>query len=242
MMKILNRDAIKYIAMFTMLLSHIAHVFLTPGTVLYEVFEDVGIFSAPVLCYFLVEGFDYTSSKVKYGRRLLVFAVLSQIPYGLAFQYESLSIIYTLFCCFLILVNMELIAVPVYRMIVCVLLIIATAVGDWALVAPVCTILFYYAKNSRLKTAFAFGAAYAMFLPFQIQKYMYEVPGNWTLYAVKHGLLSGVGILAAGVTVLVFYNGKRAEKGQNFSKWFFYIFYPVHLTVLYLIKVYITNS
>lgn len=30
-MKILNRDLIKYIAMFTMLLNHIAHVFLTSG-------------------------------------------------------------------------------------------------------------------------------------------------------------------------------------------------------------------
>ncbi len=50
-----NRDVIKYIAMVTMLLNHIAHVFLTRGTVLHEVFEDVGYFTAPVMCYFLVE-------------------------------------------------------------------------------------------------------------------------------------------------------------------------------------------
>ena len=42
----MNRDTIKYIAIFTMLLNHIANVFLTPGTLLFEVFVDVGYFTA----------------------------------------------------------------------------------------------------------------------------------------------------------------------------------------------------
>lgn len=240
-LKVLNRDAIKYIAMFTMLLNHIADMFLTSGTVLYEVLEDIGYFTAPVMCYFLVEGFDYTSSRVKYGQRLIVFAALSQIPYQLAFQDDTLNMIYTLLCCFLILVALELSFNPVYKVAVCALLTIASVVGDWALVAPICTILLYYSKNSRIKTALAYGATYAVFVTFNIQKYMYDVPGDWTLYAVKHGLLSGVGILAAAVVILVFYNGNRAKHAQNFSKWFFYLFYPAHLLVLYFVMVYITN-
>ncbi|MDE7258355.1 MAG: conjugal transfer protein TraX, partial [Lachnospiraceae bacterium] len=35
--------------------------------------------------------------------------------------------------------------------------------------------------------------------------------------------------------VLVLYNGRRAEKARNFSKWFFYLFYPAHLLILALI-------
>lgn len=34
-MQILNRDIIKYIAMFTMLLNHIANIFLEPGTLIF---------------------------------------------------------------------------------------------------------------------------------------------------------------------------------------------------------------
>ena len=52
--KVLNRDVIKYIAMFTMLMNHIANIFLTPGSLLFEILVDVGYFTAPVMCYFLV--------------------------------------------------------------------------------------------------------------------------------------------------------------------------------------------
>lgn len=50
-LQILNRDVIKYIAMLTMLLNHIGHMFLTGGTPLYEILEDIGFFTAPVMCF-----------------------------------------------------------------------------------------------------------------------------------------------------------------------------------------------
>ena len=52
----MNRDTIKYIAMITMLLNHVSFIFLEPGTVLAEILTAVGYFTAPVMCYFLVEG------------------------------------------------------------------------------------------------------------------------------------------------------------------------------------------
>ena len=55
--KILNRDQIKLLAVVTMTLNHFAHVFLTPGTVLCEVFQDIGYFTAMTMCFFLVEGY-----------------------------------------------------------------------------------------------------------------------------------------------------------------------------------------
>ena len=59
----LSRDTIKYIAMSTMLLNHIATVFMEPGTIPAELFLNLGYFTAPVMCYFLVEGYGYTSHK-----------------------------------------------------------------------------------------------------------------------------------------------------------------------------------
>ena len=64
----LSRDAIKYIAMFTMLLNHIAQIFMMPG-LLQEALIDIGYFTAPVMCWFLVEGYGYTRSKATPARK-----------------------------------------------------------------------------------------------------------------------------------------------------------------------------
>ena len=108
----LSRDAIKYIAMFTMLLNHIAQIFMTPG-LLQEALIDIGYFTAPVMCWFLVEGYGYTRSKKRYALRLAAFAALSELPFCLAFtwdgvlSYYGMNMIFTLLICFLILLAEE---------------------------------------------------------------------------------------------------------------------------------------
>ena len=85
----LTRDAIKMIAMLTMFFNHFSHVFLTAGTYPAEFLKGIGYFTAPVMCYFLVEGFYKTSSRRAYAKRLFVFALVSQVPYFLAFNREA---------------------------------------------------------------------------------------------------------------------------------------------------------
>lgn len=138
----MNRDQIKYAAMFTMLLNHIANIFLEPGTFLFEVMVDVGYFTAITMCYFLVEGYGYTRSKEKYGKRLLLFALISEIPFCLAFTEEgtisfvNMNMLFTLFLCFLILYAMEKIPSGTRR-ILCILgLVFASAYSDWPFLPP----------------------------------------------------------------------------------------------------------
>lgn len=234
-----NRDVIKYIAMFTMLLNHISHMFLPTGSVLGFLFEYIGYFTAPTMCYFLVEGYAYTRSKKNYGLRLLIFAVISQIPFMLAFQFGNLNMIYTLLCCFLILVVMEKVQNPFLRTALSICLTLATVVGDWALMAPVFTILFRNSKGEWRGLISGYIVGYAFFAFMMIQTYRmgfgYAMPE-----AVALGLLSGTGIVVSAVVLLFFYNGQRADRGRTFSKWFFYFFYPGHLLLLYLIKMFMT--
>ncbi len=190
-LQILNRDVIKYIAMLTMLLNHIGHMFLTGGTPLYEILEDIGFFTAPVMCFFMVEGYTYTRSRIGYGLRLLLFAVISQIPFELAFGQRGLNMIYTLFCCFLILVVMERVNNPVLQGGCVLFLILATVNGDWPIVAPLLTFLLCRNAGDRRKQAVSFGVVYLLFAVLNTQNYMFGQQGEWTAYTVVHAALSG---------------------------------------------------
>ena len=107
--KLLNKDIIKYFAMLTMLLNHIATIFLRSGTLVCQSFLAIGYFTAIVMIYFLVEGYYYTHSRKKYLSRLFVFAIISEIPYCLAFtkgrviEFYGLNMLFTLCLCFLLI-------------------------------------------------------------------------------------------------------------------------------------------
>ena len=165
----MNRDAIKYIAMLTMLINHIANVFLPAGMWYTNLCLYIGYFTAVTMCYFLVEGYGYTRSKRKYAGRLLGFAVLAQLPYQLAFPengiagFVQFNMLFTLLLCFLVLLAQERIHDRVLRGAAIVLLICASLFCDWALLAPVFTLLFIWARDSRPRKQIAFAAAAVLY-------------------------------------------------------------------------------
>lgn len=230
--RVLNRDVIKYIAMIAMLLNHIANIFLVPGTLWYEVLVDIGYFTAITMCYFLVEGFRYTHSRKQYALRLFGFGVVSQVPFSMAFaqngilEFQDFNMMFTLFLCLCILLCIETIRNRFLRGVLIVLLIFGSLFCDWALLAPVFTLLFAWAGGNRTRQKAAFGAAAL-------------------LYGGMAGLGSGqvweavgcaVPILVSAFVILYLYNGRRAARGRTFYKWFFYAFYPAHLLVLGLLR------
>lgn len=81
----MNRDTIKMLAMATMLVNHIANVFMPAVAPLTNLCLYIGYFTAVTMCYFLVEGYGYTHSKTQYAGRLFGFAVLAAaaLPAGL---------------------------------------------------------------------------------------------------------------------------------------------------------------
>ena len=75
----MSRDSIKMVAMLTMLINHIANVFLPAGQPLTNLCLCIGYFTAVTMCFFLVEGYGCTRSKRRYAGRLLGFAVLAAL-------------------------------------------------------------------------------------------------------------------------------------------------------------------
>lgn len=237
----INRDMIKMIAMVTMTLNHIAAVFLETGTPLYEILTDIGYFTAITMCYFLVEGYSYTRSRKKYAGRLLLFAMISQLPYNLAFSehgitdFPNLNMMFTLFFCFWIIYAKKEVTQEKTRRNIIVISVLATVFCDWPVYAAVFTLLFLRAEDSQKQKQGAFIAAMISFgiINFfdKVGAYSFQ---NTVLMAF--GAMTGIGL--SGICLLSFYNGKKAAKGSAFLKWFFYLYYPAHLLVLGLIRYY----
>ena len=228
----LNRDIIKCIGMLTMLLNHIAHALLTEGTLVYDICIGVGYFTAITMCYFLVEGYEYTRSKKKYALRLLVFGLLSQVPFTLLFQVPSLNMLFSLLICFGMLCILDKFEGRWYRELLVVLLFLVSAFSDWPLMAPAFTLLFRWSNKNRIKLLISYGISIAIFC-------FLNGPGHLVTEsigrAVLHTALEALALVASALVILFFYNGKKATVAPKFFKWFFYLFYPVHLTVLYVL-------
>lgn len=240
--KFLTRDAIKYIAMLTMLLNHVGNIFLKTNTLLCELFIAVGYFTAITMIYFLVEGYGYTHSREKYLSRLLIFGLISEIPYCLAFtengviSYTGLNMMFTLALCFSLIWIFDICKNKFVKIFAALLSIILSLLCSWAILAPIYTLLFIWAKNSYKKTKIAFLISIIIF---GLMSFIGGISNFTFSRNILYAVLSMLGMFLAYICIVYFYNGKRVEKYREFSKWFFYWFYPVHLLILGLIRVWV---
>ena len=206
----LNSFQLKCIAMITMLIDHIGAI-LFPGQYL---FRMIGRLSFPIFCFLLVEGFYHTRNVEKYMIRLGCFAIISEIPHDLAFQNELLefehqNIFFTLLLG-LVLMNAIQKTNKTGTRAVYVLMAMwaANTFGLSYDARGILLIMIFYFLRDRVSVKLILGAAWN-FLWTQIQWY---------------------GAFASGLILL--YNGK---KGRS-MKYLFYVFYPVHLLILYFVS------
>jgi len=224
-----SRSTLKYLAAFAMLLDHIAHLFLPELSPLYFCFRFIGRLTAPIMCFFLAEGYYYTRSKSGYQLRLMLFALLSQFPYIFAFSHGKkwtdigFSMIFTLLCSFLLLLTYDTVKSFRTKIALTALLLFASSLSDWSVIAPFWVLFFWkYRGDMRKKiTAFCIVAA-----AFPVMDMVFLIANGYPWYRE----LWQFGVFTA-VPLLISYHGAKGKSGM-FHKWFFYVFYPLHLLVL----------
>ena len=94
----LNGNVLKLIAVITMLIDHIGAGIIYPAyneellpggvfydniQIIYRIIRSIGRTAFPLFCFLLVEGFVHTKSRLRYALSLLVFAIISEVPYDL---------------------------------------------------------------------------------------------------------------------------------------------------------------
>lgn len=251
----LSSDILKMIALITMLVDHIgaalvlrALSFVSTDSyeawyIFYRILRAVGRTSFPIYAFLLVEGFFYTHSKKKYLRRLALFALLSEIPYDMAFHgsifYGSdQNVFLTLVLGFLVIWGLERCrevclafskqGEMVKNSLLCCMMIIVSA-------------LLVFSGAAFAKTLYMDYGAYGVLL---IVLFYLGIRLN-----VSRVLICVLGYLLflwepfcfGGFLVILFYNGKRKPRGKVIQ-YCFYLFYPMHLLILGLLRVVFFHS
>ena len=79
----LTASDLKWIALVTMIIDHVGLLLLEPYSIPYWIARYVGRLAFPLYCFLLVEGFVHTRDVKRYLGRLALFAVISEIPFDL---------------------------------------------------------------------------------------------------------------------------------------------------------------
>lgn len=231
----LNANHLKMIAIAAMTVDHIADL-LFPGFPAHPaaVFMHLlGRLTAPIMWFFICEGFFYTRSARRYMLRMLVFAVVSHFAYCFAFGIDVVplrsgllnqtSVIWPLFWAIaaLWLFHGQNTLKPWHKYALLIAINLITFPSDWSCIA-VMAILFMYDHRGDLKKQTLFMllwvAVYAVVSFFFVNK---------TYALVQLGVVLVYPLLRR-------YNGQKGR--AKWLKWFFYLYYPLHLFLVGLIR------
>ena len=238
-----SANVIKYIAIFAMLIDHIAWCFVETNSALGIIMHLIGRMTAPIMTYFIVEGYHYTRNVNKYLIRLAIFAAVSWIPF-LFMEYGTLlpftfvdgnlyfnpaqGVIYTFFLTLLALKTVHSQSLPKPAKVVLVIgLCMLSSIGDWFFFPIIWALLLDKYRGNFKKQAAAFAISSLVLMTLMIMFLTDGFGNNWFQYGVLLALIP-----------LYFYNGEKG-RGGRFNKWFFYIFYPAHLLILGILKWYV---
>lgn len=186
--------------------------------------------------FFVCEGYYYTRNVKKYMLRMFIFAVISHFAYCFAFGismipfkdsiFNQTSVIYPLFIAIVVLwlQDTELSINKWLKRIIIFVLIWTAFPADWSCLA-VLAILDMYKKRGDLKkqmiAMIPYVAIYGIVSFFCVSK----------IYAL---VLFGVVLV---YPFLKLYNGEKGKAG--WMKWFFYIYYPAHLIIVGIIRLWL---
>lgn len=207
----LNSFQLKVIAIVTMIIDHIG-LFFFPQHILFRI---IGRISFPIFAFLIVEGFYHTSDIWKYMIRLGGFAVLSEIPFdllttGKIFDLRHQNVFFTLLIGVILLYAYE---------------------KQYSAFSKVSTVFLIMLAGDIFRTDYGSWGVLMIFCFFIFRE---RIAAKLISVAVINVFVFGY-IQAFGVLALLpiyFYNG---EKGRNY-KYFFYLIYPLHLWMIWIVK------
>ncbi len=233
----LNAFWLKIIAIVGMTLDHVALVFGDMLSLPVKCFMFfAGGFTFPIMACLMSVGYYKTSNLKRYMLRLLVFALIAQVPFMLALHMYSLNVLFTLL---LGLCAMKLYDTMKNRALFWVVFVgmaLSTIAMDWAIFGISLMILLHIfhekGKGIALPILCAIGPMLLMML-FSLSAVMIDPT---VLDMVLPNVFFSIGSLCV-IPLMRFYNGQQGPR----IRYFFYVYYPAHLLVLAVLHMLVTG-
>ena len=252
----LNASFLKYLALLAMTADHIAVICRPiPG------FRAFGDLAFPLFAFLLVEGFFHTRDRRRYERRLLLAAVVSEIPYDLAFsghwfdgQHQNVCL--TFFLALIAMGLLECYGSGIWEKVVLTAMFctLTEAVGaDGGAWGMGLVLAFYFCEGETRIDAACEKASHLnaksqkkqlRFVQcgdcnkriIEISEHMLKKRAFIKIFALA--LIATLAwrepfwVLALTAACLLLYDG---SEGRGGFRYFFYIYYPAHLLVLHFV-------
>jgi len=210
---------ITIIAFLTMVIDHIWYIFF-PWDMTWRI---IGRISFPLFAWWIVRGYRMTRNKEKYAKRIFYLAVISQIPVLFLFWENLYNVCFTLlfWLISIFLIDQKDLNKIIRYLIIIILLLIAQLVNFDYWIYWILTIILIHLFWQQKKVV----------IPFSIITFMfYCVDFNTLTFWFSIQLYSILSFF-----LLYFTNIQKYDFKLNF--YIKYWFYPVHLALLYLVKV-----
>lgn len=172
-----------------------------------------GRFAFPIFVFLLVEGFEKTHNRRKYGLSLLILGLISEIPFNLmngnALLFQKQNVMFTLLLGYLALCSLEYFKKrPLVSLATLLVMFLLTRYmqADYGTAGFIFTLLIYGLRKERIIQT----VACPVLLPMKLMVFL-------------------------SLILTCLYNGKRGFIKTPFLKYCFYAFYPVHMLIIYFL-------
>lgn len=233
----MNAFVLKIIACFTMFIDHVGYIVFDGHS---SWFNYVGRLAFPIFAFQISEGYIHTHDVKKYLLRLILFAFISQIPFLLFHSIinnePGLNVIFTLF-----LGLVAIIIYDKYNKFVGVFSAIIFGIiahflnSDYSFYGVGITFLFYVFNKNKCLLAISFIIATLMqysYLILVYYNYGFEFLKNVFIIYLPYFICTIFSII-----IILCYNKKKGPS----TKYFFYLFYPLHMILIYILSFVLQN-
>lgn len=236
-MKKLNSNNLKVIAIIAMTIDHIGDLLYPgmPNNIISNILHVIGRLTAPIMFFFISEGFYYTKNLKKYISRLFIFALISHFAYCFAFGINYLpfstgnifnqtsimwSLAWAVVALYVVYGENNLKEWQKWGLVIFINIITFSA--DWSCIAVMSILTIYNHRNNikdQMKGLMFWVFIYALISFIFVNK--------------TYGIIQLFVILA--YPLLKNYSNERGK--IKWLKWLFYIYYPLHLIIIGILRV-----